>query len=129
MPKHLGQDKHPWIQDFLPGVGGQGLAAIKAALTFFFLLLLLFLFSFSPQLILQFNTVLSMVYFKENTIMLQGFRGVQHFPGMVTFFRGGGVKKLISIEIHITCEFPGGLDPLLPPLDTHMINLSLAENF
>ena len=71
--------------------GGQGLAAIKTALTFFFVVVVLV--SFSPQLILQFNTGLSMVCFKENTIMLQGFRGVQHFPGMVTFFRGGGGQK------------------------------------
>ena len=34
--------------------------------------------------------------------------GVQHFPGGVQlFFRGGGVQMLISIETHITCDFPG----------------------
>ena len=27
---------------------------------------------------------------------------------------GGGVEMLISIEPHITCNFPGGLDPYPP---------------
>ena len=27
---------------------------------------------------------------------------------------------LISIETHITCDFPGGSGPLIPPLDPHM---------
>ena len=44
--------------------------------------------------------------------------GVQHFRG-----GGGGVSNffqmLISIEIHITCGFPGG-----SPLDQHMIPLN-----
>ena len=31
------------------------------------------------------------------------------FPGGPTFFQGGGgVQMLISIETHITCDFPGG---------------------
>ena len=44
--------------------------------------------------------------------------GVQHFPeggGVQLFSRGGGgVQMLISIETHITCDFPGGPDPLSP---------------
>ena len=48
--------------------------------------------------------------------------GVQHFP------RGwGGDQKLISIETHITCNFPGGgggSGPPIPPLDPHMIALN-----
>ena len=35
--------------------------------------------------------------------------------GGPTFSRGGG-----SIETHKTCNFPGGPDPLSPPLDPHM---------
>ena len=36
--------------------------------------------------------------------------------GGSNFFQGGGVQMLISIETHITitCDFPGGLDPLSP---------------
>ena len=35
---------------------------------------------------------------------------------------GGGVQMLISIETHITCDFPegGGPDSLSPPLDLHL---------
>ena len=37
-------------------------------------------------------------------------RGIQLFPG-----GGGGVQMLISIETHITCDFPGGgSGPLIP---------------
>ena len=32
--------------------------------------------------------------------------GVQHFQGGSTFSRG--IQMLISIEAHITCDFPGG---------------------
>ena len=32
--------------------------------------------------------------------------GVQHFPG--EWWGGGGGQMLISTEIHITCDFPGG---------------------
>ena len=39
--------------------------------------------------------------------------GVQNFPGGPTFTRGGGgVQMLISIETHITCDFPGGGSPI-----------------
>ena len=42
--------------------------------------------------------------------------GVQHLPGGwggdPTFSRGAQI--LISIETHITCDFPGGPDPLYP---------------
>ena len=38
--------------------------------------------------------------------------GVQMCPGGVKLFPGAGVQMLISIETHITCGFPGGLDHL-----------------
>ena len=53
--------------------------------------------------------------------------------GSPTFLRGGGggsrVQVLISIETHITCDFPGGggggggagPDPPSPPLDPQMV--------
>ena len=39
--------------------------------------------------------------------------GVHYFPaggGCQTFFQGGGVQMLISLETHVrTCYFPGGV--------------------
>ena len=67
----------------------------------------------------------------KKTIIFQGFRGGQHLPGGVHFFflGGGGVQMLISIEIHITCDFPGGSRPPIPPLDPHMqLEIHSPEN-
>ena len=46
--------------------------------------------------------------------------------GFITHFLGGGVQMLISIETHITitCDFPGGSGPPIPPLDPHMDNVA-----
>ena len=63
---------------------------------------------FNPQLILQF------------------YRGIQHFSGGSNFFQGGGgVPMLISIKTHITCDFPEGSGPPVPPLDPRMFEQSL----
>ena len=58
----------------------------------------------APQLILQFTEGGPMV-------LLHIFQG-----GGVQLFPGGGVQMLFSIETHltITCDLPGGLDPLSP---------------
>ena len=40
--------------------------------------------------------------------------------GGPTFSRGGGSNCLFPIETHITCDFPGGPDPLSPPLNQHL---------
>ena len=41
--------------------------------------------------------------------------------GGSNFFKGGGgVQMLISIQTHITCDFPGGSGPPTPSLDPHM---------
>ena len=41
-----------------------------------------------------------------------------HFSGGSNFFfRGGGP---IETHITITCDFPGGSRPHIPPLDPHM---------
>ena len=46
--------------------------------------------------------------------------------GSNTSSGGGGIQMLVSIETHITCDFPGGgggggPDPLsIPSLDLHM---------
>ena len=66
-------------------------------------------------------------FITEKTILFQGSRGVTTFPrgGGPTFSRGkGGVQMLISIETHITCDFPGGSGPHIPPLDPHLDNWS-----
>ena len=66
--------------------------------------------------------------FQRNLSFFKVSEGVQHFPGgggVPTFSRGGGggsnlFQLLIPyrnpIETHITCDFPGGPDPLTPPL-------------
>ena len=44
-----------------------------------------------------------------------GGGGVKIFPGGSNFFRGGGGSNcLLPIETQITCDFPGGPDPLPP---------------
>ena len=30
-------------------------------------------------------------------------------------------QMLISIETHLTCDFPGGSEPPIPPLDPHLL--------
>ena len=64
-------------------------------------------------------------FITEKTILFQG--GVQHFLGggeSNIFQGGGGVRMLISIETHITCDFPGegggGVWTPIPHLDPHM---------
>ena len=84
---------------------------------------------------LVFFLALNLIYRGGPIVLLQrklyfskDLEGVQHFPGGgggPTFSRGGGggVQMLISIETHITCDFPGwggGSRPLSPPLDSHM---------
>ena len=55
--------------------------------------------------------------------------GVQHFPGGggSSFFQG--VQMLISIDTHITCDFPGGSVPPIPPLDQHIIPLNQISQY
>ena len=66
---------------------------------------------FNPQLILQFY---------------RGGGGVKHFWES-NFFQGGGggVQMLISIKTHITCDFPEGSGPPVPPLEPRMFEQSL----
>ena len=59
----------------------------------------------------------------KKTIILKVSEGVQLFQGGEGNFYhgGGGVQWVISIETHITCDFPGGGGgPHIPPLDPHM---------
>ena len=45
-------------------------------------------------------------------------RGSNIFQGGSNFFQG--VQMLISIEHHITCDFPVRVQTPYPPLDPHM---------
>ena len=84
---------------------------------------------FSPQLILQFTEGVQGFYYRENYTFPRIQRGSNILRvGGQTFSRG--VQMLISIEIHITCDFPGGSGPPIPPLDPHMPGsaIELATN-
>ena len=98
------------------GVGGSLTARKQPGQRFFFFFF--FFFSFCPQLILQFTEGIQWFYYREN-YTFQRIEGVQLFWG-----GGSRVQVLISIETHITCDFPGGggPDPLSPPLDPHMVS-------
>ena len=70
-----------------------------------------------------------MVNFKEIYHFFKGQEGVQHFPGGPTFSRGGGgggSNCLFPIETHITCYFPGGSGPPVPPSGS-ALDLRLAS--
>ena len=56
-----------------------------------------------------------MVNFKEN-YHFSRFQGVQLFPG-----GGGGSYCLFPIEAHITCDFPGGPGPPVPPSGSALV--------
>ena len=51
-----------------------------------------------------------------------------HFPwGWSNFFQGGGAGLNVNFyrnHITITCAFPGGSVPPIPPLDPHMDNVA-----
>ena len=67
---------------------------------------------FNPQLILQF-------YRGGGPTFFRGGGGPTYSKG------GGGVPMLISIKTHITCDFPEGSGPPVPPLDPRMFEQSL----
>ena len=83
----------------------------KKALTFFFF----FVFFFVFFLVLSLFYRSQMVNFKE-IYHFSRFQGVQLFSGGSNFFPGGGGSDcLFPIETHITCDFPGGSGPPVPP--------------
>ena len=54
--------------------------------------------------------------------------GVQHFPGRFQLFPGG-IRMLIFIEAHLTCDFPGDPDTLSPLwIRASRIRLILTNN-
>ena len=66
----------------------------------------------------------------KKTIIFKGFRvGPTFSRGEGNFFHGGwggggggGFQWVISIETHITCDFPGGADPISPSGSAHAIS-------
>ena len=48
-------------------------------------------------------------FITERTILFLRSRGGPTFQGGVQLFSRGGVQMLISIETHVTCDFPGGM--------------------
>ena len=86
---------------------------------FFFFLFFFVLFFLSSAYSTEVKWLIS-----KKTIIFQGSRGVQLFPGG----GGGGSNCLFPIETHIFCDFPGGgPDPLFPPLDPHLYNNNLSN--
>ena len=108
---------HARIQEFLPGGGGGG-GRVQARLPENSSCNVVSLV-FSPQLILQFYSGLSMVYFKENDHFprFQREPNISRGGGSGDFFQGGGGGG--SIETHITYDFLGVRTPY-PHLDPHM---------
>ena len=53
--------------------------------------------------------------------------GVQHFLGGPASSRREGVQILISIEPHITCDFPGVLTPYPPYGSAHKLRGSNTD--
>ena len=83
----------------------------------------------------RFFLVLSLSYsLQRGPMVLLQRKLSKHIPGGSSFFRGGGgVQMLISIEAHITCDFPagggggGGVRIPYPPFGSaHGIPLSLV---
>ena len=75
-----------------------------------------------------FFLVLSLFYRSR----MVNFKEIYHFfsdpgGGGPTFSRGGGSNCLFRIETHITCDFPGGSGPPVPPLDPHLAYAARTE--
>ena len=69
--------------------------------------------------------------FQRNLSFFKVSEGVQHFPvgRGPTFSRGGGGSNcLFPIDTHITCDFPGGSGPPVPPLDSHLTSQITRKN-
>ena len=80
-------------------------------------------FFFSPQLILLKSNGL----FRRKLSFFKVPEGVQHFPGGVHLFPGGGGGSncLFPIETHITCNFPGGVRTPCPPSGSALVGFHL----
>ena len=79
-------------------------------------------------LLFAFFLVLGLIS-KKNNHFSRFKRGSKFFQGGSNFFQGGGGSNcLFPIETQITCDFPGGPDPLPPPpLNPHMTAIYLVS--
>ena len=113
--------QHARIHGFLPG-GSSSDCQITALITGFFVC---FFIIFFLVLNLFYSLTEGAQWLFQRKLFFPKFqRGSNIFQGGPTFSRGGGgeVQMLISIETHITCDFPGGSpNPLFPRLDPCMI--------
>ena len=90
------------------GGGGVQVSLTKKALfflIFYFIFLVLNLFYRSQMA--NFKEISDFSRFQSGSNFFQG--GVQLFPG------GSNSNCFFPKETHITCDFPGGPDPLYPP--------------
>ena len=102
-PDSHGVKPHARIQEFSSGGGGGVQASLtkKDPTTFFFLVV---------------SLEKSNGQFQRNLSFSRFQRGSNIFQGGPTFTRGGGGSNcLFLIEIHITCDFPGGVRTPCPP--------------
>ena len=96
------------------GGGGPGLAARKQSGQRFFVLNLLYSLQRGVQ----------WFYYRENYTFPRIQRGSNILRGVgPTFSRGGGAPNVNFYRTHITCDFPGGSGPPIPPLDPHMVHV------
>ena len=70
--------------------------------------------NFSPQLILQFTEGVKWVIYSENYTFPRIQRRSNIFQG-----RGSNFFQAGPIETHITCDFPAGSGPTVPPGSAH----------
>ena len=106
------------------GGGGPRQSGKKALTTLFFFLFVLLC------LVLSLFYRSQMVNFKE-IIIFQGSGGGPNFSSGegATFSTGGGGGSncLFPIKTHLTCDFPRGSGPLVPPLDPHLAAIYLIS--
>ena len=82
------------------GGGGVQVSLTKKALTFFFCFFLVLSLFYRSQMV-NFKEIVHFSRFQRESNIFQG-GGVQLFPGV------GPIQCLFPIEIHVTCDFPGG---------------------
>ena len=72
------------------------------------------------------------LFYRSQMVIFKEIYHFSRFQGGPTFSRGGGGRTfsrgggggsncLFPIETHITCDFPGGSGPPVPPLDPHLL--------
>ena len=108
---------HARIQEFLSG-GVQVSLIKKKALTFFFCFFFLVLSLFYQSQMVNFKEIYHFSRFQRGSNIFQG--------GGSNFFKGGPIAYS-----HITCDFPGGSGPPVPPSGSALAlnNISIVLSF